>query len=227
MLAAAGPRGWLDDTDVFFTTDHGEMQGDFGLLYKGPFHVDALHARSRPVLAHRPPSAGAVDAPAVVTDPWARSTWRPTFCAIAGIEPADWMQGAAAADRRRHARPRAGAVRVGQPVPRLRHAPPLDLPRRLALHRVRAVDRREAQRSREALRRRRPAARVGRVRGDPSRARRVEIATGELYRVTDDPWQWQNRWDDPAVATLRDDLVDDLYGSLPSDVRHLEVVAPA
>ena len=25
-----------------FTTDHGELQGDFGLLFKGPYHVDAL-----------------------------------------------------------------------------------------------------------------------------------------------------------------------------------------
>ncbi|HEV7763263.1 MAG TPA: hypothetical protein VGO78_29840, partial [Acidimicrobiales bacterium] len=55
----------------------------------------------------------------------------------------------------------------------------------------------------------------------------VQIATGELYRVADDPWQWDNRWDDPAVATLRDDLVADLYASLPTEVRHLEVVAPA
>ena len=27
---------------MIFTTDHGEMQGDFGLLYKGPYHTDAL-----------------------------------------------------------------------------------------------------------------------------------------------------------------------------------------
>ena len=35
-------RGQLANTDVFFTTDHGELQGDFGLLFKGPYHVDAL-----------------------------------------------------------------------------------------------------------------------------------------------------------------------------------------
>ena len=34
-------QGWLDDTDVIFTTDHGELQGDFGLRHRGPFH-DAL-----------------------------------------------------------------------------------------------------------------------------------------------------------------------------------------
>jgi hypothetical protein len=55
----------------------------------------------------------------------------------------------------------------------------------------------------------------------------VALSTGELYHVTNDPWQWDNRWDDPAAHALRDDLVDDLYGSLPSEVRRLEVVAPA
>ena len=34
--------GLVEETDVFFTTDHGELQGDFGLVYKGPFHTDAL-----------------------------------------------------------------------------------------------------------------------------------------------------------------------------------------
>ena len=27
---------------MIYTTDHGELQGDFGFIYKGPFHVDAL-----------------------------------------------------------------------------------------------------------------------------------------------------------------------------------------
>ncbi len=49
-------RGWDDDVDVIFTTDHGELQGDFGLLFKGPYHVDGL---MRLPLVWRPaPSAG-------------------------------------------------------------------------------------------------------------------------------------------------------------------------
>src|SRR5918996_1556703 len=65
VLEAVGRRGWTDDTDIFFTTDHGELQGDYGLLYKGPFHTDAL---MRLPLVWRPaPVAGA--APAVVADP--------------------------------------------------------------------------------------------------------------------------------------------------------------
>ncbi|MFZ3035552.1 MAG: sulfatase-like hydrolase/transferase, partial [Parvibaculum sp.] len=58
-------RGWGEDTDVIFTTDHGEMQGDFGMLYKGPFHVDAL--MRLPMVWRPAPSAhvasGEIDAP--------------------------------------------------------------------------------------------------------------------------------------------------------------------
>ena len=42
VLGRVAERGWADDIDVVFTTDHGELQGDFGLLFKGPYHVDAL-----------------------------------------------------------------------------------------------------------------------------------------------------------------------------------------
>ena len=38
---------------------------------------------------------------------------------------------------------------------------------------------------------------------------------GELYSLEDDPLQRVNRWDDPAVRSLRDDLLDDLWASLP------------
>jgi hypothetical protein len=50
---------------------------------------------------------------------------------------------------------------------------------------------------------------------------------GELYKVDDDPHQWWNLWDDPSHRAIRDDLVDDLRASLPTEVRHLEVEAPA
>src|SRR5690606_24945456 len=33
---------------------------------------------------------------------------------------------------------------------------------------------------------------------------------GELYHLDTDPLQHANRWDDPALRTVRDDLVDDL-----------------
>jgi hypothetical protein len=55
----------------------------------------------------------------------------------------------------------------------------------------------------------------------------VAIATGELYDVRGDPHQWDNKWDDAASRSTRDDLVADLYDSLPTEVRTLKVVAPA
>ncbi len=89
VLARIERRGWGPDTDVVYTSDHGELQGDFGLLFKGPYHVDAL---LRVPLVWRPaPSVGR--APAVVTRPVGLLDLAPTFCAIAGIDPPGWMQG--------------------------------------------------------------------------------------------------------------------------------------
>ena len=50
---------------------------------------------------------------------------------------------------------------------------------------------------------------------------------GELYSLVDDPMQRVNRWDDPALRSVRDDLVADLWDRQPP-VRHprLEVQAP-
>src|SRR4051794_38166938 len=91
VLARIAARGWEDDLDVVFTTDHGELQGDFGLLFKGPYHVDAL---MRLPLIWRP-AANARIAPAVVTNPVGLVDLAPTFCAIAGVDAPGWMQGSA------------------------------------------------------------------------------------------------------------------------------------
>ena len=60
VLAAAAARGWDDELDVIFTTDHGELQGDFGLLFKGPYHVDGL--MRLPLLWRPAPSANVAPA---------------------------------------------------------------------------------------------------------------------------------------------------------------------
>ncbi len=62
VLDRVNARGWGDDTDVIFTTDHGELQGDYGLVFKGPFHTDSL---MRLPMVWRPAPSAAV-APAVV-----------------------------------------------------------------------------------------------------------------------------------------------------------------
>jgi arylsulfatase A-like enzyme len=77
------------DTDIFFTTDHGELQGDFGLLFKGPYHCDAL--MHLPMIWRPAPSANV--APADVADAVGQVDLAPTFCEIAGVPAAAWMQG--------------------------------------------------------------------------------------------------------------------------------------
>src|SRR4029079_18232536 len=87
-LATIDARGWADDVDVIFTTDHGELQGDFGLLFKGPYHVDGL---MRLPLIWRPAPKANI-APATVTRPVGLIARAPTFCSIAGLDAPDWMQ---------------------------------------------------------------------------------------------------------------------------------------
>jgi arylsulfatase A-like enzyme len=186
VLAAAASRGWADDLDVIFTTDHGELQGDFGLLFKGPYHVDGL---MRLPLVWRPaPSAGV--APAVVTGPVGLVDLAPTLCAAAGLPAEPWMEGralpvsdaAAAADPARD----GGVVTewdsellgVGvhlRTITRDRWVCTTYLPG--TVH-----DGRE----------------------------------GELYDLGADPLQRVNLWDDPAARAARDDLVDDLRSALAS-----------
>ena len=89
VLQRIEERGWGADTDIVYTSDHGELQGDFGLLFKGPYHVDAL---MRLPLVWRPAPAGGA-APGVVNRPVGLVDLAPTFCSIAGVAARDWMQG--------------------------------------------------------------------------------------------------------------------------------------
>ena len=89
VLARVAERGWESRTDVFFTTDHGELQGDFGLLYKGPYHVDAL--MRLPMIWRPAPSAKV--AHSEIAEPVGQLDLAPTFCQIAGVPVPDWMQG--------------------------------------------------------------------------------------------------------------------------------------
>ena len=72
---------------MFFTSDHGELQGDFGLMFKGPYHVDAL---MRLPFIWRP--AGGTESVSVGA-PVGHLDLAPTFCEIAGIEIPDYMEG--------------------------------------------------------------------------------------------------------------------------------------
>src|SRR5664280_2381354 len=187
VLGRIGERGWADDVDVVFTSDHGELQGDFGLLFKGPYHVDAL---MRLPLVWRPaPSSSAT--PSVVTRPVGLVDLAPTFCTIAGIEPLPWMQGGSL--------PMDDADAEARGFERVLTEWDSDIFGT-------DVHLRTIMRDRWVCTAYLPGT-------------SHDGTEGELYDLVDDPLQRHNRWDDPAMRPLRDDLVDDLWSSQPPSRR--------
>ncbi len=208
--------GVADDTDIFFTTDHGEMQGDYGFLYKGPFHVDAL--MRLPFVWRPAPNAGVE--PAVVTDPVGQLDLAPTFCEIAGVPIPDWAQGEPLPTEDGHRErvitewdsqfPSYGMhlrslyrdgwlCTVYEPST---GGQPNGLEENVFVQHLmgnRVIDPIDIQ---------------------------YDGTEGELYNVDEDPHQWHNLWDDPEYRAIRDDLVDDLRSNLPEETRTLKVEAP-
>jgi arylsulfatase A-like enzyme len=213
ILSKVADRGWDADTDVFFTTDHGELQGDFGLLFKGPFHVDAL--MRLPFVWRPAPSAGV--APAEISEPVGQLDLAPTFCEIAGIAPAHWMQGAPLPIAAGSGRERVLCEWDSQFPGYGMHLRTIYRDGFLCTRYEESTD------------------------GQPNGLERAfgervlkrcgihyDGSEGELYDVEADPNQWVNLWDDPARRSLRDDLVADLYDHLPPPRRDpLLVETPA
>jgi arylsulfatase A-like enzyme len=88
VLNVITDRGWSEDLDIIYTTDHGEFQGDYGLLFKGPYHVDSL---MRLPLIWRPAPNAAV-APATVTAPVGLISLAATFASIAGLTEPEYVE---------------------------------------------------------------------------------------------------------------------------------------
>ena len=206
VLAAIERRGWGDDVDVIFTTDHGELGGDYGLLFKGPYHVDALMRLPlvwRPARSARTGPVTGTEAepamPAVVTRPVGLVDLAPTFCAIAGVEAPSWMQGRSlpVSDADAEAR---GFERVLTEWDSAIFGIDVHLRTMMRDHFVCT------------------AYRSGTCH---------DGSEGELYDLDEDPLQQVNLWDDPDRRALRDDLVADLEDHQPP-VRspHLLLEAP-
>lgn len=213
VMACLRERGLDEHTDVFFTSDHGELQGDFGLLFKGPYHVDSL---LRIPLIWRPaPSLGV--APVVIDEPVGHVDLAPTFCAIAGIDRDGAMQGEPLPLTREARRERVITTFDSQFAA-------------IGMH-LRTIYRdgmictvyEPSTRDRGG---RFPLYSAFWLRG--SKLPRYEGTEGELYDVKNDPVQWENVWDDPSRRALRDDLVADLRAHLPEErLPRLEVAAPS
>lgn len=215
VVEAIEARGWMDDTDIFFTTDHGELQGDLGLMYKGPFHVDAL--MRLPFIWRPAPSTGQPGG-APVTDPVGHVDLAATFCSIAGVDLPDWIQG--------DVLPTAdGAPGRERMVCEWDSQFP-----GYGMH-LRSVYRDgwvcTAYEPSTGGQPNGLEVTLGDAVLAPSSIQ-YDGTEGELYNLTEDPHQWHNLWDDPAHVTIRNDLTADLRDSLADlPVRHLAVEAPA
>jgi arylsulfatase A-like enzyme len=195
VLATIAARGWTDDVDIVFTTDHGEFQGDFGLLFKGPYHVDAL--MRLPLIWRPAPSSGVV--PAAVDRPVGLVDLAPTFCAIAGLPVPTWME--------------------GKPLP-------VDEADAAARGFERVLTEWDSNLFGVDVHLR-SIYRDGWLCTAYQPGYSHDGTEGELYSLADDPLQQVNRWDDPACAALRSDLLADLWDHQPPMVSPLpRVVAP-
>jgi arylsulfatase A-like enzyme len=181
VMSTIDTRGWQNDTDVIFTTDHGEFQGDFGLLFKGPHHVDSL---MRLPMIWRP-APNAKIAPMSTDAPVGQVDFAPTFCEIAGIAPAEWMEGSAlpydpvAASKREAVFTEWDSEHAGTSI---------------------------------SLR---TLYRDGWTITAYGKSSIYEGTEGELYDLKNDPQQWRNLWNDPSATAMKRDLLDDLSARTP------------
>jgi arylsulfatase A-like enzyme len=201
VLARVAARGWDADTDVFFTTDHGELQGDFGFVFKGPFHTDAL---MRLPLVWRPAPSAGVSA-ADVSDPVGHVDLAPTFCAIAGIEPPEWMQGSALPTAAGGGRERVICEWDSQ-------FPGYGMHLR-SIYRDGYLCTAYEKSNKGEPNGIEPFLELMHM--DPQSSVEYDGTEGELYAVDEDPYQFRNLWDDPDYRSVRDQLVADLTDNLP------------
>jgi arylsulfatase A-like enzyme len=205
-------RGWDADTDVVYTSDHGELQGDFGLMFKGPYHTDAL---LRVPLVWRPAPSANVES-AVIAEPVGHVDLAPTFCQIAGLEVPSWMEGRALPERPGSDRERVITTFDSQFEP-------------VGMH-LRTI-----YRDGFICTVYEPSSRgqggvfpfYWSIWGRGSTIPRYQGTEGELYDTREDPYQHHNLWHDPVRRAWRDELVADLREHLPpARTPPLPVTAP-
>ncbi len=202
VLAELERRGLADTTDVIYTSDHGDLGGDYGLVFKGPYHVDAL---MRVPLVWRPAPVAAVAA-ARVPEPVGTIDLAPTFCSIAGLDVPDQMEGAPLPTA-----PGSGRVRVLTTWDSQFANVGMHL---RTIHRdAMTATRYDPSTTDVGGRFRLQWALWSRGCSVP----RYEGTEGELYDHDEDPLQRTNLWDDPARRGQRDELLADLDEHLPPE----------
>jgi arylsulfatase A-like enzyme len=198
VMKAIAAKGWENDTDVIFTADHGELQGDFGLLFKGPYHCDAL---MRLPMIWRPAKSAQIT-PAEVTHPVQQVDLAPTFCSIAGLPVPQWMQGSPMplSDSTENQDSRDWSITEWD-----------SNLRKIEQH-LRTVYNQDGRNQWVATFYEKGTIHDG--------------SEGELYNLTDDPLQHHNLFHDAANAPVRKRLFELLQAHLPAKGPQLERLTP-
>jgi arylsulfatase A-like enzyme len=202
ILAFLRERGLDDDTDVFFTSDHGELQGDHGLMFKGPYHVTSLlHVPFvwRPAPGHAP---GHLE----IDEPVGHVDLAPTFLAIAGVPIPAEMEGRPLpnGDGSEPARERVLTTFDSQFAAVGMHL--------RTIHRDGMICTAYLPTTHDEGGHFPLYERLW-LRG--SELPRYGGHEGELYDLRNDPLQRENLWADPSRRRLRDELCADLFEHLP------------
>lgn len=210
VLDFLAEKEMLDNTDIFFTTDHGEMQGDFGLMFKGPFHVNAL--------MHLPyiwsPAKNTEVGAEKITSPVGHVDLAPTFCKIAGLEVPDWMQGQALPITNKEKRERAltfwDSVHTGAGGGALQPITPDSPPKGAITINLKTITRDDFRCT---------------LYGKGTLYE--EGKSGELYNLREDPDEINNLWDDSGYQKVKSDLIADMLDNLPEKRKKpFERIAP-
>jgi choline-sulfatase len=90
FLAILDRDGFLDNTVIVYTSDHGELAGEHGLWFKRTWHEASIRV---PLIISTPEHrSGDVDASEIVK-PVSLGDLFPTFCGFAGIDPPGDLNG--------------------------------------------------------------------------------------------------------------------------------------
>jgi len=193
-----GKRGLLESTDIFFTTDHGELQGDFGLLFKGPYHTDAL--MRLPFIWRAASDPFGSTQMREVTAPVGHVDLAKTFCSVAGVPPPNYCEGDVLP------RSETQAIEQGRRTMltqwRSEHGPV-----NLSMNSIYHAD--------------------GLLCTAYDEGSLYSGDEGELYDMNEDPGQYTNLWNDPGYAQAKQTLLDELNQQLDAfDGDDLPRVAP-
>jgi arylsulfatase A-like enzyme len=217
ILAFLRERGLDEHTDVFFTSDHGDLQGDHGLMFKGPYHVTSLlHVPFiwRPATAHASFAAGEI------ADPVGHIDLAPTFLSIAGVPIPAEMEGrplpTGAPETREARRERVLTTFDSQFAAVGMHLRTIFRDGMICTAYLRSTTDEGG---------RFPVYERAWLRG--STWPRYDGTEGELYDLANDPLQRRNLWNEPDRKRLRDELCADLFEHLPAPrTPPLPVAAP-